>query len=90
MASRRNQINVRLTEAGEVRLYALIERMTLYTGIPLSMSDVVNAALAELERRYPPGIERAPLPPPAEPPPGPPLPVEPVPRGKPGRRKKGG
>jgi Arc/MetJ-type ribon-helix-helix transcriptional regulator len=54
MPSRRRQLNVRLSEEGEDRLRGLVERMRAALGITVSQSDVVQAALVELEKRYPP------------------------------------
>jgi hypothetical protein len=53
MPSRRKQINVRLSDEAEVRLKGLQERMRALLGIDVSRADVINAALIELEKRYP-------------------------------------
>jgi hypothetical protein len=55
MPSQRRQINIRLTEESEARLQALMRRMRAVLGFDLSQSDVIQAGLAELEKRYPPG-----------------------------------
>jgi len=54
MPSQRRQLNVRLSEEGEARLKGLVERMRDALGINVSQSDVIQAALVELEKRYPP------------------------------------
>jgi hypothetical protein len=52
--SQRKQINVRLSDEGHARLAALVERMRAALGIEVTKSDVIQAGLAELEKRYPP------------------------------------
>lgn len=54
MASKRKQINVRITEEGEARLASLVERMREKLGVDVSQSDVIHAGLKALERDYPP------------------------------------
>lgn len=81
---RRGQLNVRLNDQGKARLYGLVERMRAVLGMPnLSQADVLHAALAELERRYPEGCEAGTAPP---------LPVERTRRGpapmKPAQEKR--
>jgi Arc/MetJ-type ribon-helix-helix transcriptional regulator len=69
MPSTRRQINVRLSEESEARLKGLVERMRAALGIQVSQSDVIQAGLVELEKRYPPdqaAAKAAPQPPPAE------------------------
>ena len=56
MPSRRRQINVRLSEASEERLKRLVEQMRAALGIEVSQSDVIQAGLVELEKRYPPAV----------------------------------
>jgi Arc/MetJ-type ribon-helix-helix transcriptional regulator len=53
MASTRKQLNVRLAPESEARLEALVRRMRRALGIEVSKSDVIQAGLAELEKRYP-------------------------------------
>jgi hypothetical protein len=50
---KRRQLNVRLTEETEARLKGLVERMKAALGINISQADVIQAALIELEKRYP-------------------------------------
>jgi hypothetical protein len=57
MPSERRQLNVRLSEESEARLKGLVERMRAALGINVSQSDVVQAGLVELEKRYPPAPE---------------------------------
>jgi hypothetical protein len=54
MPSTRRQLNVRLSEESEARLKGLVERMRSALGIQVSQSDVIQAGLVELEKRYPP------------------------------------
>jgi hypothetical protein len=60
MPSTRRQLNVRLTPEGEDRLKGLVERMCAALGFTVSQSDVIQAALVELEKRYPPAEAEAP------------------------------
>ncbi len=53
MPSMRPQLNVRVSENDQVRLFRLIERMSAELGMPVSQSDVVLAGLTLLERKYP-------------------------------------
>jgi len=57
MSPPRRQLNVRLTEESEARLKGLMERMRATLAINVSQSDVIQAALVELEKRYPPVAE---------------------------------
>ncbi len=61
MPSTRRQLNVRLSEESEARLKGLVERMRAALGIAVSQSDVIQAGLAELEKRYPPGTSPPPV-----------------------------
>jgi len=54
MPSKRRQINIRLPDQGFERIAALMERMRATLGIDVTQTDVITAALAELEKRYPP------------------------------------
>lgn len=54
MPSIRKQLNIRLSDESEARLAGLVERMRAAIGVDVSKADVVNAALIELEKRYPP------------------------------------
>ncbi len=54
MPSKRKQINVRLDAEAEARVAALIERMNAAMNVKLTQPQVIIAALAELEKRYPP------------------------------------
>jgi hypothetical protein len=54
MPSERRQINVRLSEESEQRMKRLLESMRGALGIAVSQSDVIQAGLVELEKRYPP------------------------------------
>jgi hypothetical protein len=54
MPSTRKQLNVRISHESQNRLNALVERMRAALGIEVSQADVVQAALVELEKRYPP------------------------------------
>lgn len=56
MPSKRKQLNVRLSEEGEARLESLVERVRAALGIDVSKADVIQAALVELEKKYPPPI----------------------------------
>jgi hypothetical protein len=70
MPSTRRQINVRLSAESEARLKGLVERMRAVLGIQVSQSDVIQAGLVELEKRYPPEHDQAPaapVPPPKKP-----------------------
>jgi Arc/MetJ-type ribon-helix-helix transcriptional regulator len=53
MPSQRRQINVRLSKESEARLKRLVESMRAALGIDVSQSDVIQAGLVELEKRYP-------------------------------------
>jgi Arc/MetJ-type ribon-helix-helix transcriptional regulator len=73
MPSARRQINVRLSEESENRLKGLVARMRAALGIEVSQSDVIQAGLVELEKRYPPdqaAAPAAPAPPPVKRPAG--------------------
>ena len=59
MPSQRRQINVRLSEESEARLKRLVERMRAVLGIEVSQSDVIQAGLVQLEKRYPGETEPA-------------------------------
>lgn len=59
MPSKRKQLNVRLSDDSELRLEELVLRMRAALGIEVSKSDVIHAALVELEKRYPPIAERS-------------------------------
>lgn len=61
MPSQRRQINVRLSEESEQRLKRLTQRMRVTLGIDVSQSDVIQAGLVELEKRYPDEANGAPL-----------------------------
>jgi hypothetical protein len=52
--SPRKQINVRASDETLDRLTALAERMSKVLNISVSQADVIQAALIELEKRYPP------------------------------------
>ena len=54
MPSKKKQLNVRVSDESDERLRSLMERMKAALGIDVSQSDVIQAALLELERRYPP------------------------------------
>jgi hypothetical protein len=72
VVSKRRQVNVRLSPESEVRLAGLVARMRAALGIEVSQSDVLQAGLIELEKRYPPPPEPEPRKaPPAEPKPRP-------------------
>jgi hypothetical protein len=58
MPSQRRQLNIRLSQESEDRLKGLVERMRATLGITVSQSDVVQAGLIELEKRYPPEPKR--------------------------------
>jgi hypothetical protein len=64
MEQRPSQLNIRLSEEGEARLASLMASMSATLGIKVSQADVVHAALAELEKRYPP-LKEPEAPPPA-------------------------
>ncbi len=66
MPSQRRQINVRLSEESEARLKGLVERMRAALGIDVSQSDVIQAGLVELEKRYPPDAGQSALAPSAK------------------------
>jgi hypothetical protein len=51
--SSRKQLNVRMDEESEDRLARLVVAMRQAIGIRVSQSDVVRAALVELEKLYP-------------------------------------
>ena len=53
MPSNRKQLNVRLDDESEGRLARLVVAVTGAIGIRVSQSDVVRAALVELEKLYP-------------------------------------
>lgn len=56
MSSDRRQLNVRFdSDEAMERIRSLQERMRQALGMRVSMSGVVQAALTELEKRYPPG-----------------------------------
>lgn len=90
MPSKRKQLNIRLSEENEQRLESLVVRIRAALGINVSKSDVIQAGLVELEKKYPPTPETADLErkpsrrilydnPPPEPPP--------KPRGRPRKEK---
>lgn len=57
MPSQRKQLNIRLSDETDERLVGLVARMRAELGISVSKADVVQAALIELEKRYPPSAE---------------------------------
>lgn len=57
MPSNRKQLNIRLSDETEARLEGLMVSMHAALGIEVSKADVVQAALVELEKRYPPSTE---------------------------------
>jgi predicted DNA-binding protein len=57
MPSKRKQLNIRLSVETEARLAGLVERMSETTGLDVSQAGVIQAALIELEKRYPPRRE---------------------------------
>src|SRR5947208_1725989 len=54
MSKPRLQINVRASEQSLARLFGLMDRMSEALGITVSQADVIQAALIELEKKYPP------------------------------------
>ncbi len=54
MPSKRPQLNVRLTTENRARLEALRASMRAALNIDVSQADVIGAALAHLEKLYPP------------------------------------
>jgi hypothetical protein len=53
MASDRKQLNVRLSESGHARLERLMVSVPAALNIQVSQADVVEAAFAALEEKYP-------------------------------------
>lgn len=47
-------MNIRLPDEGFAKIADLVERMRAALGINVTNTDVITAALAELEKRYPP------------------------------------
>lgn len=60
MPSQRRQLNVRLSPEGEAMLEALAVAMRRELGINVSMSDVIQAGLSELRKKYLPDWEYSP------------------------------
>lgn len=60
MPSKKQQINVRVSDAAVLRLAAVVESMSAALGFPVSQADAIEAALVELEKKYPPAVEAGP------------------------------
>jgi hypothetical protein len=60
--SNKKQINVRVSAAAVERLARVVESMSAVVGFAVSQADAIEAALVELEKKYPP----AGSPPPAQ------------------------
>jgi hypothetical protein len=53
MPSNKRQINVRVSDAAVARLAAVTESMARALGFSVSQADAIEAALIELEKKYP-------------------------------------
>lgn len=54
MPSKRKQFNVRLPDETMAKIDEVMKRMHQSLNIDISRADVIVAAIAELEKRYPP------------------------------------